>query len=54
MLSKEVEDWWDNNRQRLEAVGTYITWAVFIAEFLERYLPEDVRGKKEMEFLELT
>ena len=30
-----------------------ITWAVFRREFLRRYFPEDVRGRKEIEFLEL-
>ncbi|XP_058757900.1 uncharacterized protein LOC131631138 [Vicia villosa] len=53
MLDGEAEDWWDNSRQRLEAAGSAITWTVFRAEFLERYFPEDVRGKKEIEFLEL-
>ncbi|XP_050877262.1 uncharacterized protein LOC127081016 [Lathyrus oleraceus] len=53
MLSGEAEDWWDNTRQILEAIGTKITWVVFRKEFLENYFPEDVRGKKEIEFLEL-
>jgi len=30
-----------------------VTWAIFNREFLDRYFPEDVRGKKEIEFLEL-
>lgn len=29
MLSKEVEDWWDNTCQILEAIGAEITWVVF-------------------------
>jgi hypothetical protein len=33
--------------------GEEVTWAVFKREFLNRYFPEDVRGKKEIEFLEL-
>jgi len=37
----------------LEQDGTAVTWAVFRREFLDRYFPEDVRGKKEIEFLEL-
>ena len=28
MLSEEAEDWWDNVCQRLEVVGTEITWVV--------------------------
>ena len=31
MLSEEAEDWWDNARQRLEVVGTEVTWDVFRA-----------------------
>jgi hypothetical protein len=53
MLIGEAGDWWDNARQRLEAAGTMITWAVFKGEFLGKYFPEDVRARKEVEFLEL-
>ena len=53
MLEGEAEVWWDNSRQRLETAGTGITWAVFRAEFLEKYFPEDIRSAKEIEFLEL-
>ncbi|XP_058762909.1 uncharacterized protein LOC131636300 [Vicia villosa] len=53
MLEGEVEDWWDNSRQRMEAAGTAITWVVFWAEFLEKNFPEDARSKREIEFLEL-
>lgn len=37
MLSKEAEDWWDNTRQRLEVVGTEVTWVVFRVHFMEKY-----------------
>ena len=30
-----------------------MTWETFKRVFLEKYFPEDVRNKKEMEFLEL-
>ncbi|XP_058757403.1 uncharacterized protein LOC131630660 [Vicia villosa] len=40
-------------RQRLGAIGEVITWVVFTREFLRKYFPEDVRRKKEMEFLAL-
>lgn len=53
MLSEEAEDWWDNTRQILEVVGAEITWTVFRVQLLEKYFPEDVRSKKEIEFLEL-
>lgn len=34
-------------------MGNEITWVVFKGEFMEWYFPEDVCGKKEIEFLEL-
>ncbi|XP_050892138.1 uncharacterized protein LOC127097682 [Lathyrus oleraceus] len=49
----DPEDWWDNERQRLEAVVIEIAWVVFRVHFLEKYFLEDVRSKKEIEFLEL-
>ncbi|XP_058766034.1 uncharacterized protein LOC131639567 [Vicia villosa] len=53
MLAVEADDWWLETRQRLEANGDEITWVVFRREFLRKYFPEDVCGKKEIEFLEL-
>ncbi|XP_050889353.1 uncharacterized protein LOC127094576 [Lathyrus oleraceus] len=53
MLDKEVEDWWRNIIQRFDEDGIEVTWALFRDAFLEKYFPEDVRGKKENEFLEL-
>ncbi|XP_058784313.1 uncharacterized protein LOC131659091 [Vicia villosa] len=53
MLAGEADDWWLDTCQRLEVVGEVITRAVFSRGFLRKYLPEDVRGKKEMEFHEL-
>lgn len=52
-LSGEADDWWVDTRLRLETAGEEITWEVFRKEFLRKYYPEDVRGKKEIEFLEL-
>lgn len=49
----KAEYWWDNGCQRLEVVGTEITWAMFIVHFLEKYFPYDARSKKEIQFLEL-
>ncbi|XP_058726044.1 uncharacterized protein LOC131597356 [Vicia villosa] len=54
MLAKEADDWWLETLARLEASGEEVTWNVFRREFLRKYYPEDVRGKKEIEFLELT
>ena len=53
MLKKEADDWWLATRQRLMAANEGITWVVFSRDFLRKYYPEDVRGKKEMEFLKL-
>ena len=53
MLASEADDWWVETRQRLEGEAEEITWAVFRREFLRKYFLEDVRGKKEIEFLEL-
>ncbi|XP_058766216.1 uncharacterized protein LOC131639772 [Vicia villosa] len=53
MLSEEDDDWWVATRDEIDADGVAITWAVFRREFLRRYFPEDVRGRKEIEFLEL-
>jgi len=53
MLAEEVDDWWVSLLLVLEQDGTVVIWAVFRREFLDRYFPEDVRGKKEIEFLEL-
>ncbi|XP_050909255.1 uncharacterized protein LOC127123032 [Lathyrus oleraceus] len=52
-LSGEVDDWWVDTRLRLETAGEEITWEVFRREFLKKYYPEDMRGKKEIEFPEL-
>ncbi|XP_058760882.1 uncharacterized protein LOC131634252 [Vicia villosa] len=52
-LEKEAEDWWSNIVQRFDEEGIKVTWALFRDAFLENYFPEDVHGKKEVEFLEL-
>ncbi|RHN78856.1 putative nucleotidyltransferase, Ribonuclease H [Medicago truncatula] len=52
-LSEEADDWWVSLLPTLGQEGAVVTWAVFRREFLRRYFPEDVRGKKEIEFLEL-
>ncbi|XP_058740850.1 uncharacterized protein LOC131613174 [Vicia villosa] len=54
MLSEEADDWWLSTKAELDAGDTAITWTVFRREFLRRYFPEDVRGRKEVEFLALV
>jgi len=53
MLMGEAENWWKHTKQVLQAAHTDITWAVFREEFLQRYFPDDIRRKKEIEFLAL-
>ncbi|XP_058764652.1 uncharacterized protein LOC131638120 [Vicia villosa] len=53
MLVVEADGWWIEMCQRLETAGAEITWEMFCREFMRKYYPEDVRGKKEIEFLEL-
>lgn len=50
VLSEEDEDQWDNACQRMEDEGTEVTQDVFITNFLEKYFPEDVGSKEEIEF----
>ena len=52
MLAEEADDWWISLLPILEQDGAEVTWAVFKREFLDRYFPKDVRGKKEIKFLE--
>ncbi|XP_058727044.1 uncharacterized protein LOC131598464 [Vicia villosa] len=53
MLEKEAEEWWGNTGKRFTEEGTKVSWVVFKEAFLEKYFPEHVHGKKEIEFLEL-
>ncbi|XP_028208477.1 uncharacterized protein LOC114391705 [Glycine soja] len=54
MLADEAEYWWENTCPRLEgAGGAVVQWETFRQTFLEKYFPEDVKNRKEMEFLEL-
>ena len=46
MLVVEADDWWLEMRARLEVADEEITWIVFRREFLRKYYPKDVRGKK--------
>ncbi len=53
MLAEGADDWWVSILPTLEQGGGVVTWAMFRRVFLDKYFPEDVRGKKEIEFLEL-
>ena len=53
MLAREENDWWVATFQRLEGTREAFTWVVFHMEFHVKYYPKDVRGKKEIEYLEL-
>ncbi|XP_058741182.1 uncharacterized protein LOC131613538 [Vicia villosa] len=51
--AKVADDWWLETCQRLKVGSEEVTWAMFRREFPRKYFPEDVRGKKEIEFLKL-
>jgi len=53
MLVEEAEYWWTSTKRRIESSGDVITWVRFKNEFLKKYFPEDLRNKKEAEFLNL-
>ncbi|XP_027348099.1 uncharacterized protein LOC113859556 [Abrus precatorius] len=53
MLAGEAEHWWRIARQQLVTDGTAIDWPTFRRRFLEKYFPEDLRRRKELEFLNL-
>jgi len=53
MLAEEAKYWWTSTRRRIEASGEAITSVRFKNEFLKKYFPEDLRNKKEAEFLNL-
>jgi hypothetical protein len=53
VLAEEADDWWVSIQPTLEQDDAVVNCAVFRREFLNRYFPEDVRGRKEIEFLEL-
>jgi len=53
MLDEEAEYWWTSTKRRIEASGDAITWVRFKNEFLKKYFLEDLRNKKEAEFLNL-
>ncbi|XP_058782261.1 uncharacterized protein LOC131656596 [Vicia villosa] len=52
MLSEKAAYWWENTRQRLEAICTTITWVNLKTGFLE-YFPAGVHYWKEIGFFQL-
>ncbi|XP_020206946.1 uncharacterized protein LOC109791984, partial [Cajanus cajan] len=53
MLFGEAGIWWQGALQRMMVAGTQVNWDNFKRLFLEKYFPQDVRHKKQVEFLEL-
>ncbi|XP_050876839.1 uncharacterized protein LOC127080565 [Lathyrus oleraceus] len=51
MFDQKAEDWWRNTIQRFDEDGIEVSWEFFRDAFMEKDFPEDVRGKKEIEFL---
>ena len=52
LLAEEAEYWGASAKMRIEASGEVVTWVRFKSEFLRKYFPEDLRNKKEVEFLQ--
>ncbi|XP_058758404.1 uncharacterized protein LOC131631650 [Vicia villosa] len=53
ILTKEADVWWSNIVRRFEREGIEVTWTLFRNALLGNYFLEDVRGKKEVRFLQL-
>jgi len=53
ILAEEAEYWWASAKRRVEAGGEVVSSERFKGEFLRKYFPEDLRNKKEVEFLQL-
>ncbi|XP_061340226.1 uncharacterized protein LOC133286788 [Gastrolobium bilobum] len=53
LLIREAEHWWTNTKRYFQSRGTEITWAIFKDAFLEKFFPQSIRNRKEIEFLEL-
>ena len=51
MLAEDAEYWWTSTKRRIEASGDVVTLVMFKSEFLKKYFLEDLRNKKEAEFL---
>nr|KYP67766.1 hypothetical protein KK1_024118 [Cajanus cajan] len=54
MLTADAHFWWEGALQRMIDGGVHLNWDNFKRVFLDKYFPDDVRSRKEMEFLELN
>ncbi|XP_020236969.1 uncharacterized protein LOC109816383 [Cajanus cajan] len=54
MLIADAHFWWEGALWRMIDGGVHLNWDNFKKAFLEKYFPDDVRSRKEMEFLELN
>ncbi|XP_057418907.1 uncharacterized protein LOC130713125 [Lotus japonicus] len=52
LLEGEAETWWTQAKPRM-IQANLMTWIEFKRVFMEKYFPEDVKARKEVEFLEL-
>ncbi|KAK7301741.1 hypothetical protein RJT34_12613 [Clitoria ternatea] len=53
VLRDEAENWWKIARSRFPEDDNQLTWNDFKTCFLEKYFPDTVRSRKELEFMEL-
>ncbi|XP_020208616.1 uncharacterized protein LOC109793559 [Cajanus cajan] len=54
MLTANAHFWWEGALRRMIDGGVHLNWDNFKKAFLEKYFLDDVRSRKEMEFLELN
>ncbi|XP_011621279.1 uncharacterized protein LOC105420220 [Amborella trichopoda] len=53
MVEGEAEHWWNLVKQTWRELGTEPTWENVLVAFDEKYFPDSVRERKEVEFIEL-
>ncbi|XP_011622616.1 uncharacterized protein LOC105420494 [Amborella trichopoda] len=53
MLEGDAEHWWSSVRQSWEEIGIVATWESFLVAFNEKYFPDSIRERKEVELIEL-
>ncbi|XP_011629417.1 uncharacterized protein LOC105421945 [Amborella trichopoda] len=53
MLERDTEHWWGSVKKSWEQSGTELSWGNFLEAFNEKYFPDFVRERKEVDFIEL-
>ncbi|XP_020525722.1 uncharacterized protein LOC110007652 [Amborella trichopoda] len=53
MLEEDAKHWWSSVRRSWEETETEATWESFLVAFNQKYFPDSVRERKEVEFIQL-